>query len=237
MAEKPDYYEVLGVAKTATPAEIKSAQTKAVFKWHPDRFRNKSEAEKAEAAQRFLLLTEAFDVLSDPEKRAAYDKFGHRGLDNMKDGKPATNGQSYAEAAGEIKVREVFTTENTIDFFEKRSAKLGDNNGAAQNPSNISSARQERLKRFANGAPPAETAYTPPKPEPVPPKQSPVTPPVKDTFSDVADKVTEAAGKLAQGNVAIPVEALERFRDNLNDLLKVVDAAIAQNKKGPGFNP
>ncbi len=65
-----DYYEVLGVPKTATADEIKRAYRKLAIKWHPDR--NKSE----EAAERFTQINEAYEVLSDPKKRAKYDKYG-----------------------------------------------------------------------------------------------------------------------------------------------------------------
>jgi molecular chaperone DnaJ len=73
---KRDYYEVLVVARTATPDEIKSGYRKAALKWHPDR--NPKEKETAE--ERFREATEAYSVLSDAKKRAAYDRFGHAGV-------------------------------------------------------------------------------------------------------------------------------------------------------------
>ena len=81
MAEqKRDYYEVLGVAKTATEQEIKAAYKKMAIKYHPDRQGDKSEAEKKEAEAKFKEAAEAYDVLHDPQKRQRYDQFGFAGV-------------------------------------------------------------------------------------------------------------------------------------------------------------
>ena len=80
MAEKRDYYEVLGVAKTATADELKKAYRKKAIQYHPDRQGDKSEAEKKEAEEMFKEAAEAYEVLSDPDKRARYDQFGHAGM-------------------------------------------------------------------------------------------------------------------------------------------------------------
>lgn len=77
MAEKRDYYEVLGVSKNATADEIKKAYRKKAIQYHPDRQGDKSEAEKKDAEEKFKEAAEAYDVLSDSEKRAKYDQFGH----------------------------------------------------------------------------------------------------------------------------------------------------------------
>ncbi len=76
MANKRDYYEVLGVAKTASADEIKSAYRKLALKWHPDRWVNGSDAEKKTAEENFKEAAEAYSILSDPDKRAKYDQFG-----------------------------------------------------------------------------------------------------------------------------------------------------------------
>lgn len=71
MTTTRDYYEILGISRNATQQEIKSAYRRLALQWHPDR--NKS----AEAEKRFKEINEAYEVLSDPKKRQAYDQFGH----------------------------------------------------------------------------------------------------------------------------------------------------------------
>ena len=71
-----DFYEVLGVARTAAVDEIKSAYRKAALQWHPDR----NPANKSEAEVKFRECTEAYSVLSDSQKRQVYDTYGHAGL-------------------------------------------------------------------------------------------------------------------------------------------------------------
>ena len=75
MAEKRDYYEVLGVERNANADEIKKAYRKAAIKYHPDKNPGDKEAE-----EKFKEAAEAYDVLSNPEKRARYDQFGHAGM-------------------------------------------------------------------------------------------------------------------------------------------------------------
>lgn len=76
MAEKRDYYEVLGVSKDASEADLKKAYRKAAVKYHPDRNPGNKEAE-----EKFKEINEAYQVLSDPDKKAKYDRFGHAGVD------------------------------------------------------------------------------------------------------------------------------------------------------------
>lgn len=74
--EKRDYYEVLGVSKTATDAEIKKAYRKLAMKYHPDYNPGDKEAE-----EKFKEINEANEVLSDPKKRQLYDQYGFAGVD------------------------------------------------------------------------------------------------------------------------------------------------------------
>lgn len=73
MAAKSDYYDILGVSKSASAEEIKKAYRKQALEWHPDRHKDDKEA----AERRFKEINEAYQVLSNPQKRSAYDQFGH----------------------------------------------------------------------------------------------------------------------------------------------------------------
>ncbi|MEW6704833.1 MAG: molecular chaperone DnaJ [Pseudomonadota bacterium] len=102
---KRDYYDILGVAKNASDEDIKKAYRKLAMKYHPDRNQG-DEAKKAE--EKFKEAKEAYEMLSDPQKRAAYDQYGHAGVDpNMGGagggfrGGPEGFG-GFAEAFGDI---------------------------------------------------------------------------------------------------------------------------------------
>jgi len=81
MSDKRDYYEVLGVDKGASPEEIKKAYRKLAMKYHPDRNPDNKEAE-----QSFKDVNEAYGVLSDPDKKAKYDQYGHAAFDSSAGG-------------------------------------------------------------------------------------------------------------------------------------------------------
>ncbi len=76
MAQKRDYYEILAVERTATEVEIKKAFRRLAMKYHPDR-----NPDDPQAQERFKEAKEAYEVLSDAQKRAAYDRYGHAGVD------------------------------------------------------------------------------------------------------------------------------------------------------------
>jgi DnaJ-class molecular chaperone len=77
MSTKRDYYEILGVTKSASESELKSAYRKMALKWHPDKNQNNKE----EAETKFKEINEAYQVLSDKQKRQTYDQFGHAAFD------------------------------------------------------------------------------------------------------------------------------------------------------------
>lgn len=255
MAQKPDYYEVLGVAKTATEAEIKQAHQKLVLRFHPDRHRAKSEDDKKKfmdekissktvrdavtSMEGFVqLLTEAEKVLTDKSKRMTYDSYGHQGLENLANGKSGGTGQSWADAAGPVKPMRTYSEEDTFSFFDKVADRNGSGNAADDgltSEQRRAKAREARRNRRNGGSNSDFTVETPVE-QPV---QS-VTAPQADFNGAVKDveKATDKMRAANQNGAAIPLDALERFRDNLQDFMGEVDKAIVQAKKAPknGFN-
>jgi molecular chaperone DnaJ len=105
MATSRDYYDILGVSKSATAAEIKSAYRKLALKWHPDR--NK----ESDAHEKFKEINEAYEVLSSPEKKAKFDQFGHAAFGNGAGGFPGGGGNPFGgfyQAGGNINFEDLF---------------------------------------------------------------------------------------------------------------------------------
>ncbi|MDE6507468.1 MAG: molecular chaperone DnaJ [Alistipes sp.] len=98
MAEKRDYYEVLGVEKNANADEIKKAYRKAAIKYHPDKNPGDKQAE-----EKFKEAAEAYDVLSNPDKRARYDQFGHAGMNG------AAGGGGFGGGFGGFSMEDIFS--------------------------------------------------------------------------------------------------------------------------------
>ena len=71
-----DYYALLGIGRDASDDDIKKGYRKAAVKWHPDKWSSKTSAEKAAAEEKFKDIAAAYEVLSDKQKRAIYDKYG-----------------------------------------------------------------------------------------------------------------------------------------------------------------
>ena len=101
MAAKEDFYKLLGVSKNASEAEIKQSYRKMAMKYHPDR--NKDNPEEAE--KKFKQIKEAYEILSDSKKRAAYDQFGHAGVDpSMGGGRGGFGGgaENFSDIFGDV---------------------------------------------------------------------------------------------------------------------------------------
>src|SRR5436309_10217077 len=96
-ASKRDYYDILGVSRNANDDEIKKAFRRLAKQYHPDA--NKEQG--AEAS--FIEINEAYEVLSDPQKRAAYDRYGHAGLGNG-------TGTGFGDFAGFSSINDIFET-------------------------------------------------------------------------------------------------------------------------------
>ncbi len=101
---KQDFYEILGVPKNASESDLKKAYRKLAMKHHPDR---NSSAKKSE--EKFKEIKEAYEVLGDPEKRAAYDRYGHLGVDPNAKGYESSVSGGFSDSFGDI-FGEIFGT-------------------------------------------------------------------------------------------------------------------------------
>lgn len=122
MENKRDYYEVLGVSKTATPDELKKAYRKLAIKYHPDKNPGDKEAE-----EKFKEAAEAYDVLSNPEKRQRYDQFGH----NMgPQGFPGGGAGGFGGFGGGMSMEDIFSAFGDI-FGGHQGFEFNGNFGSA----------------------------------------------------------------------------------------------------------
>ena len=97
---KEDFYKLLGVDKNASDAELKKSYRRMAMKFHPDR--NKDNLEQSE--EKFKRIKEAYEILSDPKKRAAYDQFGHAGVEQAMGGGPGGfgGGENFSDIFGDV---------------------------------------------------------------------------------------------------------------------------------------
>ena len=140
MATKRDYYDTLGVPKNASEDEIKKAYRKHAMKHHPDR--NQGDASKV-AEEKFKESKEAYEMLSDAQKRAAYDQYGHAGVDpNMRGGGPGAEGfGGFAEAFGDI----------FGDMFGQQRGRAGGGGRQVYRGGDLSYAMEITLEEAAKG--------------------------------------------------------------------------------------
>src|SRR5437867_6046894 len=109
---KRDYYEILGLARSASEEEVKKAYRKQALKFHPDR----NPGDKA-AEEKFKEVGEAYEVLSDPQKRAVYDQYGHDAFDARRGGRAGGRAGGFHDPF-EI-FREAFGGGGVEDIFEQ----------------------------------------------------------------------------------------------------------------------
>ena len=137
---KKDYYETLGVPKNASEEDIKKAYRKLAMKHHPDR--NQGESGKA-SEDKFKEAKEAYEMLSDAQKRAAYDQYGHAGVDPNMRGGPGADGFNggFAEAFGDI----------FGDMFNQGGGRRGAGGRQVYRGSDLSYAMEVTLEEAARG--------------------------------------------------------------------------------------
>jgi len=102
---KKDYYEILGVPKSASLQEIKKAYRSLALSHHPDRV---PEDKKKEAEERFKEISEAYGVLSDPQKRAMYDQYGHAGIDQRYTTEDIFRGADFSSVFEDFNLGDIF---------------------------------------------------------------------------------------------------------------------------------
>jgi len=164
---KRDYYDVLGVARNASDEEIKKAYRKLAMKFHPDRNPDSKDAE-----EHFKEAKEAYEMLSDQQKRAAYDQYGHAGVDPNMSGAGGQGFGGFAEAFGDI-FGDIFGTAWKLPSSRRRTAtrrKFGCRAGAvakcvlAQAPNRVPNPKPARLARARGryGCPRVSSAFSKP---------------------------------------------------------------------------
>jgi curved DNA-binding protein CbpA len=126
-----DFYEILEVQKTATDDEIKKSYRRLALKWHPD----KNLSNKIQAEEKFKLISEAYEVLSDKDKRRKYDQLGRAGLSNGHGNSGYSSNGGYSRFSEDF-LNRTFHFHNPFDIFEQFMSHFGmdDDFGFGMNP-------------------------------------------------------------------------------------------------------
>jgi len=125
MSVKKDYYEILGVSKDASQKEIEEAYRRLAVQYHPDRH---PPEKKEEMREKFKEISEAYAVLSDPNKRRQYDMYGHAGIDSSYTPEDIFSGVDFSSIFRDIGFDSVF--EDLFDFFGVKERHKGPQRGA-----------------------------------------------------------------------------------------------------------
>ncbi|CAF0767641.1 unnamed protein product [Rotaria sp. Silwood1] len=139
-----DFYEILEIEKTATDDEVKKAYRRLALKWHPD----KNLSSKKQAEEKFKLISEAYEVLSDKDKRRKYDQLGRAGLSNGHGSSAYSSNGGYSRFSEDF-LNRTFHFHNPFDIFEQFMSHFGvdDDFGFGMNPFGD---LHSRLHRFGN---------------------------------------------------------------------------------------
>lgn len=125
MSIKKDYYEILGVSRNASQKEIEEAYRKLAVQYHPDRH---PPEKKDEMREKFKEISEAYAILSDPNKRKQYDMYGHAGIDSSYTPEDIFSGVDFSSIFRDIGFGSVF--DDLFDFFGVRQQRKGPQRGA-----------------------------------------------------------------------------------------------------------
>lgn len=218
MSETFDYYEALGVAKTATDEEIKKAHKSIIMRNHPDKRAKMTDAEKAESAKKYDQAQEAFKVLGDATKRLAFDKYGVAGLSAM---------ANVSTSAPTTHVRR--EAPDPFDYFSRGEEKP-EARASAPQPSAPAEDHQPRRAgdaRKARLAAVAAAAGQPLQPTQTSSADARKTASLAAVFNDVREVANEATALLRDpaNTDLLPKEALANMRRSIDTL-----SAMLKNK-------
>lgn len=143
MAEKHDYYELLGISRTATEDEIKAAYRKLALQYHPDRNPGNKAAE-----EKFKEINEAYEVLRDQKKRTLYDQYGHAGVGTAGAG---PGGFGRGQGGFEFNTEDIFENVGEMFGFGEMFSARGKRRGAAQRGADLEYSMKVKLSEVVTG--------------------------------------------------------------------------------------